>query len=223
MNELPSHSQSTTVISTGQSVWWDVLPDQCTVQQQGQQWSCPQFHRYDETPSHPSLPAVTSCKPGSTPSPIRSDSLSAAGSCRPSYRWPPVLSLDWSPSDRHCDTTITAEHVSSEKNTTQMFLQVINISYQQKNKRFINKLRYQCATAVLGNSQYLYYISPFLFVDLSLLIIAAGTACGTVIGWQGAHYRGWRSAVYAVLGWPAADQHGMQHHRGNSAFFKSRA
>lgn len=149
MNELPSHSQSTTVISTGQSVWWDVLPDQCTVQQQGQQWSCPQFHRYDETPSHPSLPAVTSCKPGSTPSPIRSDSLSAAGSCRPSYRWPPVLSLDWSPSDRHCDTTITAEHVSSEKNTTQMFLQVINIS--KKNKRFINKLCYQCATAVLGN------------------------------------------------------------------------
>ena len=71
--------------------------------------------------------------------------------------------------------------------------------------------------------QYLYYNSPFLFVDLSLLIIAAGTACGTVIGWQGAQCGGWHSAVYAVLGWPAADQHGMQHHRGNSAFFKSRA
>ena len=81
----------------------DLLPGQCRVQRRGQRWLCPQSHHYDETPSHPSRPPATSCKPGSTLSPIQSDSLSAAGSCTPSYRWPPVLSWDWSQSDRHCN------------------------------------------------------------------------------------------------------------------------
>jgi len=76
-------------------------PDQCRVQQRGRRWSCPPSHHCDETPSRPIQPAETSCMPELTPLQSRSDSLSAAGSCTPSYRWPSALSSDWSPSGHH--------------------------------------------------------------------------------------------------------------------------
>ena len=82
---------------------YELLPGQCRVQRQDQQWLCPPSHHCDETPSHPSLPAATSYKPGLTQSLSRSDSPSAAGSCKPSCQWPPVLSLDWWPSDHLCN------------------------------------------------------------------------------------------------------------------------